>query len=45
MLGSVDRQMKNLMLVNNGEKIVYPGSDRITINIGQCIAEFLNLST
>ena len=35
MLGSVDRQMKNLMLVNNGEKIVYPSSDRVTINIGQ----------
>jgi len=25
--------MKNLMLVNNGEKIVYPSSDRVTINI------------
>ena len=27
--------MKNFMLVNNGEKIVYPSSDRITINVCQ----------
>ncbi|XP_063681238.1 potassium voltage-gated channel subfamily A member 6-like isoform X2 [Bolinopsis microptera] len=39
MLGSVDRQMKNFMLVNNGEKIVYPSSDRITINVSGKIFE------
>ncbi|KAL5253576.1 hypothetical protein ACHWQZ_G013394 [Mnemiopsis leidyi] len=39
MLGSVDRQMKNLMLVNNGEKIVYPSNDRVTINIAGKIFE------
>jgi len=31
--------MKNFMLVNNGEKIVYPSSDRITINVSGKIFE------
>jgi len=38
MLGSVDRQMKNLMVLNN-DKIAYPNPDRITLNIGGKIFE------